>query len=148
MYYRRGEWVEIGGSTKNWWGPREGLWKLFDSNRGLYEKKVTTSKVVDHFYVKMSIIWGVYQKISEFIVISTHPPPANIKWTFPKAPVIKRVGFRTLLLPSIWCWQWPGIVYKGTTGGPPVLPLYYSGRPSIIWGQRKFWQNGVTSITL
>ena len=41
-------WVENGGSTKNWWGPKEGLWKLFDSNRG----STTTSKVVDHFHVK------------------------------------------------------------------------------------------------
>ncbi len=62
IYYRRGGgWVENGGSTKNWWGPRGGLWKLFDSNRGVYEKNVTTSKVLDHFHVKTSIICGVYE---------------------------------------------------------------------------------------
>ncbi len=34
-------------------------------------------------YVNFAHEKGVYEKISEFIAISTHPPPANIKWAFP-----------------------------------------------------------------
>ncbi len=35
-------------------------------------------------YVNFAIKKGGLRKISEFIAISTPPPPANIKWTFPR----------------------------------------------------------------
>ena len=49
-----------------------GLRKIDEVRGGVYEKyltptggsmkkKVTSSKVVDHFHVKTSIIWGVYE---------------------------------------------------------------------------------------
>ena len=88
------------------WGDRkidEVRWGVYENYLtpigGSTKKNVTTSKVVDHFHVKTSIIWGsmkisgshegVYvnfalekggrRKISDFNAISTHPPPANIK---------------------------------------------------------------------
>ncbi len=39
-------------------------------------------------YVNFTLEKGGLQKISEFIAISTHPDPANIKWTFPKVVLI------------------------------------------------------------
>ena len=102
-----GGWVENGGSTKKIvevWGGGGVYENYFTPIGGSTKKKnVTISKVVDHFHVTTSIIWGVYEnsgshegvyvnfalekgglwKISEFIAISTHPPPANIKWIFP-----------------------------------------------------------------
>ena len=55
---------------------------------------------LEGIYVNFALEKGGLRKISEINAISTHPPPANIKWTFPKvysdwAPRLKKsdLGF-------------------------------------------------------
>ncbi len=112
-------------------------------------------------YVNFVLEKGGRWKMSEFIALSTHPPPADVKWTFPKGwsnfpygflnPVGERISWTTPTHPQILStsWQKPVVPDVGCakcsglfyTDISVYLPLWWFLNPLEIWDDPfKIWK--------